>query len=67
MNRKSQHGVALVITLLMLSVVTFMAVAFLALSRREREIMDIVYARGEVSALDVVAALDERLDYERGG
>ncbi|MBI3862273.1 MAG: BlaI/MecI/CopY family transcriptional regulator, partial [Planctomycetia bacterium] len=30
-----------------------------ALSRRERQIMDIVYARGEVSALDVVAALDD--------
>ena len=28
-----------------------------ALSRREREIMDVVYARGEVSALDVVAGL----------
>ena len=32
----SQRGVALVITLLMLAVVTFMAVAFLTLSRRER-------------------------------
>lgn len=36
MKRPSQNGVALVITLIMLSVVTFMAVAFLALSRRER-------------------------------
>lgn len=30
-----------------------------ALSRREREIMDVVYARGEVSALDVVAGLTD--------
>ena len=36
MNRKSQTGVALVITLIMLSLVTFMAVTFLFLSRRER-------------------------------
>ena len=36
MNRQSQRGIALVITLVMLSVVTFMAVVFLALSRRER-------------------------------
>src|ERR1035437_4915628 len=32
----SQRGVALVITLILLSVVTFMAITFLALSRRER-------------------------------
>jgi hypothetical protein len=32
----SQHGVALIITLILLGVVTFMAIAFLALSRRER-------------------------------
>ena len=36
MKRNSQNGVALVITLIMLSVVTFMAITFLALSRRER-------------------------------
>ena len=36
MNRNHQNGVALVITLIMLSVVTFMAITFLALSRRER-------------------------------
>jgi len=33
---KSETGVALVVTLLMLSVITFMAIAFLAVSRRER-------------------------------
>src|SRR5437867_1806695 len=36
MNRKSQHGIALVITLIMLAVVTVMAVLFLGISRRER-------------------------------
>jgi len=36
MNRPSQRGVALVITLIMLSVITVVAVAFLAISRRER-------------------------------
>lgn len=36
MNLRSQRGVALIITLLMLAVVTFMAVTFLAVSRRER-------------------------------
>src|SRR5881394_2951318 len=33
---RTQRGVALVITLIMLSVITFMAVAFLVLSQRER-------------------------------
>ena len=33
---RTDQGVALVITLLMLSVITFMAIAFLAVSRRER-------------------------------
>ena len=36
MNRKSQHGVALVITLIMLSMVTLMAVVFLSISRSEK-------------------------------
>ena len=36
---QQQRGVALVITLIMLSVITFLAVAFLALSRRERAAM----------------------------
>src|SRR5580692_10338281 len=35
-SRKSQEGVALVITLILLSVTLVMAVAFLAISRRER-------------------------------
>ncbi len=36
MKRKSQQGVALVITVILLSVITFLAVAFLAISRREQ-------------------------------
>lgn len=36
MKSKSQSGVALVITLLMLSVITFLTIAFLALSKRDR-------------------------------
>jgi hypothetical protein len=35
-NRKSQEGIALVITLILLSVTLVMAIAFLAISRRER-------------------------------
>ncbi len=35
-NRQSQHGIALVITLILLSVITFMAVTFLVISRREK-------------------------------
>lgn len=34
--KRNQHGVALVITLIMLSVITFLTVAFLAISRRDR-------------------------------
>src|SRR4051812_23213171 len=37
MKRRSEQGVALVVTLILLSVITFMAVTFLAVSRRERE------------------------------
>jgi hypothetical protein len=36
MNRKTQRGVALVITLILLAMVTVMAVLFLGISRRER-------------------------------
>lgn len=36
MNRKAQRGIALVITLIMLSVVTVTAVAFLAVTRQDR-------------------------------
>jgi len=36
MKRSSQHGVALVLTLILLSIITFTTVTFLAVSRRER-------------------------------
>src|SRR4051794_33324935 len=36
-RRNSQQGVALVVTLILLSVITFMAVTFLVVSRHERE------------------------------
>ena len=36
MNRNQQRGIALVITLIMLSVVTITAVAFLAVTRQDR-------------------------------
>jgi hypothetical protein len=49
MKRTSERGVALVITLIMLALVTFMAVVFLAVSRREKASVtvtgDIVTAR----------------------
>ncbi len=49
MKRNSERGVALVITLIMLALVTFMAVVFLAVSRRERASVtvtgDIITAR----------------------
>ena len=41
-TRHSQRGVALIITLILLSVVTFMAITFLALSRRERSAVSTV-------------------------
>jgi Tfp pilus assembly protein PilX len=37
-----ERGVVLVITLVMLSVVTFMAITFLAVSRRERAAVSVV-------------------------
>ena len=36
MKSSSQRGVALVITLIMLSIITFLAVAFLSTTRRDR-------------------------------
>ncbi|MGD0207201.1 MAG: hypothetical protein ABSC89_06315 [Verrucomicrobiota bacterium] len=41
-TRHPQKGVALIITLILLSVVTFMAITFLALSRRERSAVSTV-------------------------
>ena len=53
----NQRGVALVITLLMLSVVTVVAVAFLALSRRERSSVT-----GTISQRDARFASDSGLE-----
>src|SRR6184192_3628237 len=48
MKYSKQRGVALVITLIMLSVITVMAVAFLALSRRERA--SVVHSQATIDA-----------------
>ncbi|HMC28434.1 MAG TPA: hypothetical protein VKM56_11640, partial [Verrucomicrobiae bacterium] len=48
MKFSRQSGVALVITLIMLSVITVMAVAFLALSRRERA--SVVHSQASIDA-----------------
>jgi hypothetical protein len=45
MKQKYQQGVALVITLLMLSVITFLAVTFLAVSRRDRASVTVAQSR----------------------
>ena len=52
-DARSQRGVALVVTLIMLSIVTFIAIAFLAISRRER-----------ASLLVAQTALDARMAAE---
>ena len=58
MKRPSQRGVALVITLLMLSVVTLTAVAFLALSRRDRA--SVTQAINATDAREMTDAAAER-------
>lgn len=55
MNRSRQNGVALVITLIMLSVVTFMAVTFLALSRRERNAVAVASSQTTASMMSDMA------------
>jgi hypothetical protein len=55
MNRSRQNGVALVITLIMLSVVTFMAVTFLALSRRERNSVAVTASQTTASLMSEMA------------
>lgn len=76
MNRPSQRGVALVITLIMLSVVTMMAVFFLSISRRERSsvavtadftdarlMADMASARAQAEILSRMMARSNALDY----
>ncbi len=55
MNRSAQRGVALVVTLIMLSVVTFMTVAFLALSRRERASVTVTTDQATASRMADIA------------
>lgn len=51
MKTKLQSGVALVITLLMLSVITFMTVAFLAMSRRDRAAVTLTLSDKDARAM----------------
>ncbi len=46
MKRQSQKGVALVVTLVMLSIVTFMTVVFLGISRRDRTSVKVTEDQG---------------------
>jgi hypothetical protein len=78
MNRsQSQRGIALITTLIMLSVVTLMAVAFLAVSRRERasvttssdrvdakSMAEIALQRAEVEVVARVQAVSNLLNYD---
>jgi hypothetical protein len=77
MKPQSQRGVALVITLIMLSVVTVMAVVFLGISRRERASVGVIanqtdarlaaeagLARAQAELLGRIAASDNLFDYD---
>jgi len=62
MRPEKQSGVALIITLIMLSVITVMAVAFLALSRRERS--SVVHTANSLDAELMSGAALERAKAE---
>src|ERR1051325_1248691 len=62
MKFKRQSGVVLVITLIMLSIITVMAVAFLALSRRERA--SVVHSQNSIDAELMAATALERCKAE---
>jgi hypothetical protein len=77
MKSQSQRGVALVITLIMLSVVTVMAVVFLGISRRERSAVGVIanqtdarlaadaaLARAQAELVGRIAASDNPFDYD---
>ena len=49
MKSRSQQGVALVVTLILLSVITFMTVTFLVISRREREAVIVRSSQSDAS------------------
>ncbi len=76
MKYNQQRGVALVITLIMLSVITFLAVAFLALTRRDKSAVntslsqtdarfmaDTALARAEAEMVSRMIARSNLLDY----
>ena len=71
-DQRSERGVALVVTLLMLSVITFLAIAFLAMTQRDRaavtSTMDVDGARNMSDAAfsraqaEIVAQMSARGD-----
>src|ERR1051325_3905158 len=62
MKFQRQRGVVLVITLIMLSIITVMAVAFLALSRRERA--SVVHSQSSIDAELMASDALERVKAE---
>src|SRR5258708_18159814 len=62
MKANRQRGVALIITLIMLSIITVMAVAFLALSRRERS--SVVHSANSLDAELAASSALERAKAE---
>jgi hypothetical protein len=77
MKFKSQQGVALVVTLVMLSVITFLTIAFLTLARRDRAAVtvslsqtdarymaDAALARAQAEAIAGIMARSNRLRYD---
>lgn len=62
-SRRSQRGVALIITLILLAVVTFMALTFLAVSQRERRAVSTTTdtATAQLAADDALAAAEGQI------
>jgi hypothetical protein len=62
-NHKSQQGVALIITVILLAVVTFMALTFLAISRRERGAVTTTTdtASARLAADDALASVEAQI------
>ncbi|HEV2437391.1 MAG TPA: hypothetical protein VG077_15475, partial [Verrucomicrobiae bacterium] len=60
---RHSHGVALIITLILLAVVTFMALTFLAVSRRERNAVTTTTdtASAQLAADDALAAAEGQI------
>ena len=75
--RASQRGIALIVTLILLSVITFMAITFLVLSQRERGAVttttdqtiarlaaDTALARAEAELLAPIMAFTNQFDFD---